>query len=195
LLTMTVGQQPDPTVPVVSSGDDWVKTFLATPIVNEPGSTFLYNSAATYVLSAIVTRVTGETMIDYLRPRLFEPLGISGIDWETDPKGNNTGGWGLRLHTEDMAKFGQLFLQDGMWNGRRLLPAGWVADASTAHIQQEPQRPAEQRAVSDWHQGYCYQMWRCRHNAYRGDGAFGQYIVVMPDQDAVLAITSQTDNT
>ncbi len=194
LLSMTVGQEPDPTISVVSGGDNWVKNFLETPITKEPGSTFLYNSAGTYMLSAIVTKVTGEKVIDYLRPRLFEPLGVSGVDWETDPQGNNTGGWGLRVHTEDMAKFGQLFLQDGVWNGQRLLPEGWVAEASSSKILQNPDAPADQRAVSDWMQGYCYQMWRCRHDAFRADGAFGQYIVMMPALDAVLAITSQTDN-
>jgi len=194
LLTMTVGHDPDPSQVIPGGSDAWVQAFLATPIVKEPGSTFLYNSMASHILSAIVTKVTGEKLIDYLQPRLFEPLGISGIDWETDPEGNNTGGWGLRLHTEDMAKFGQLFLQDGVWDGERLLPEGWVAEASSAHIQQAPDQPAEQRAKSDWAQGYGYQMWRCRNNAFRGDGAFGQYIVVMPEQDAVLAITSQTGN-
>ena len=193
LLSMTVGHDPDPSR-VIPGMSDWVKAFLATPIVHEPGTVFLYNSMGSHVLSAIVTKVTGEKAIDYLMPRLFEPLGISGIDWETSPEGSNTGGWGLRLHTEDMAKFGQLFLQDGVWNGKRLLPEGWVAEASSFKIQQDPARPADERAKSDWHQGYCYQMWRCRHNAFRADGAFGQYIVVMPDQDAVLAITSQTDN-
>ena len=193
LLTMTVGHDPDPSL-VIPSTDNWVRAFLETPIVKEPGSTFLYNSMATYMLSAIVTKVTGARLIDYLTPRLFEPLGVSGIDWETDPSGYNSGGWGLRLHTEDMAKFGQLFLQDGVWNGRRLLPEGWVAEASSLHIQQNPDSPAEERAQSDWLQGYGYQMWRCRHHAFRADGAFGQYIVMMPDQDAVVAITSQTGN-
>lgn len=192
LLTMTVGHDPDPSQVIPGGSDTWVKAFLATPIVKEPGSTFLYNSMASHMLSAIVTKATGEKMIDYLKPRLFVPLGISGIDWETDPEGYTTGGWGLRLHTEDMAKFGQLVLQDGVWNGHRLLPEGWVAEASAFAIQQDPDRPAEDRAKSDWHQGYCYQMWRCRHNAFRCDGAFGQYIVMMPDQDAVLVITSQT---
>ena len=194
LLTMTVGHDPDPSRVIPGGSEDWVKAFLETPIVKEPGSTFLYNSMGSYMLSAVVTKVTGEKVIDYLQPRLFEPLGISGVDWETDPRGINTGGWGLRLHTADMAKFGQLFLQDGVWNGRRLLPEGWVAEASAFHIQQEPGRPAAERAKSDWLQGYGYQMWRCRHDAYRADGAFGQYIVIMPDQDAVLAITSQTSN-
>ena len=121
LLWMRVGQEPDPTR-TIAAGDDWVTAFLATPIVNEPGSRFLYNSAATYMLSAIVTKVSSETVLDYLTPRLFGPLGVSGIDWETDrPGGVNTGGWGLRLHTEDMAKFGQLFLQDGVWAERLAL--------------------------------------------------------------------------
>src|SRR6478609_4466769 len=137
LLTMTAGQAPDPTGPVAVS-QNWVKTFLNTPILDEPGSKFLYNSVATYMLSAIVQKVTGQKVIDYLQPRLFQPLGITGIDWETDPKGNNTGGWGLRLKTEDMAKFGQLFLQKGMWNGKQILPASWVEQASTKKIDQDP---------------------------------------------------------
>jgi CubicO group peptidase (beta-lactamase class C family) len=192
LLTMSVGQDPDPTGAIVRNDSNWVKAFLALPIVNKPGSKFLYNSMATYMLSAIVQKTTGEKVIDYLRPRLFEPLGIEGMDWETDPMGINTGGWGLRLKTEDMAKFGQLFLQKGMWNGKQILASSWVEEASTAHIDQAPGAPEEMRASNDWVQGYCYQMWRCRHNAYRGDGAYGQYIIVMPDQDAVIAITSET---
>lgn len=192
LLSMTVGQQPDPTGPVGTQHDDWVKAFLALPIVHQPGSRFLYNSLATYMLSAIVQKVTGEPIIDYLLPRLFEPLGITGADWESDPRGINTGGWGLRVKTEDMAKFGQLFLQKGQWNGKQILPASWVEEASGMKILQNPSATQALRDSSDWLQGYCYQMWRCRHNAYRGDGAFGQYIIVMPDHDVVIAITSET---
>ena len=191
LLTMSVGQDPDPTAKV--PGDSlWVKGFLETPILNEPGTTFLYNSMATYMLSAIVTKVTGEKVIDYLKPRLFDPLNITGIDWETDPTGVNTGGWGLRLKTEDMAKFGQLLLQKGQWNGQQLISGEWVEEATTTKIIQRPDLPADDQAKSDWLQGYCYQFWRCRNNAFRGDGAFGQYIIVMPEQDAVIAITSET---
>ena len=191
LLTMTVGQVPDPTGPVAVS-QNWVKTFLNTPILDEPGSKFLYNSVATYMLSAIVQKVTGQKVVDYLQSRLFQPLGITGIDWETDLKGINTGGWGLRLKTEDMAKFGQLFLQKGMWNGKQILPSSWVEEASTMKIMQEPDAPQVKKDSSDWLQGYCYQMWRSRHNSYRGDGAFGQYILVWPDQDAVVAVTAET---
>ncbi len=191
LLTMTAGQAPDPTGPVVVS-QQWVKTFLKTPILDQPGSKFLYNSAATYMLSAIVQKVTGQKVIDYLQPRLFAPLGIKGVDWETDAAGVNTGGWGLRLKTEDMAKFGQLFLQKGMWNGKQILPAKWVEEASTIKIEQDPKAPQTKKDSSDWLQGYCYQMWRSRHHSYRGDGAFGQYILVWPDQDAVVIITAET---
>ncbi|HSU51249.1 MAG TPA: serine hydrolase [Segetibacter sp.] len=193
LLTMSVGQEPDPTNVVVQD-TNWVRTFLALPVKYQPGSKFLYNSTATYMLSAIVTKVTGEKVIDYLQPRLFAPLGIAKPDWEESPQHVNTGGWGLRLKTEDIAKFAQLFLQKGKWNGRQILPQGWVEEASTAHIIQHPDYSATQRASSDWEQGYGYQMWRCRNNAYRGDGAFGQYAIVMPEQDAVIAITSETSD-
>ncbi len=190
LLTMSVGQEPDPTGKVVVDSN-WVRSFFATPILYKPGTKFLYNSAATYMLSAIVTKVTGQKVYDYLTPRLFEPLGIENADWETDPQGYNTGGWGLRLKTEDIAKFGQLFLQEGKWKRKRILSKKWVKEASTAKIIQHPELPKEKRDSSDWEQGYCYQMWRGRNNAYRGDGAFGQFCLIMPDQDAVIAITSE----
>jgi len=189
VLMMSDGQDPEPNV---RSDSNWVKGFLSAPIVNEPGTKFLYNSMGTYMLSAIVQKVTGQKVIDYLRPRLFEPLGITGMDWETDPRGINTGGWGLRLKTEDMAKFGQLFLQNGHWNGKQILPASWIEEASTAKIMQEPNAPQAKKDSNDWVQGYCYQMWRCRNNAFRGDGAFGQFIIVMPDKDVVVAITAET---
>ncbi len=190
LLSMSAGQVPDPTGPVAVS-DNWVRTFLSTPIVNAPGTKFLYNSVATYMLSAIVQKVTGEKIVDYLKPRLFDPLGIEGIDWEVSPQGINTGGWGIRVKTEDMAKFGQLFLQKGMWKGKQILPASWVEEASTMKIMQDPDAPQAKKDSSDWLQGYCYQMWRCRNNAYRGDGANGQFIIVMPDQDAVVLLTAE----
>jgi len=192
LLSMSVGHEKEPNWAVL--GNNWAKEFLKTPIVYTPGTKFLYNSMATYMLSAIVTKLTGEKLIDYLQPRLFAPLQISGIDWETDPKGINVGGWGLRLHTEDMAKFGQLFLQKGVWQGRQVIPAAWVEEASTMKILQDPAAPEERKKNSDWLQGYCYQMWRGRNNTYRGDGAFGQYILMVPDADAVVVITAETAN-
>ncbi len=192
LLTMSAGQAPDPTHSLTASETDWIRAFLALPVVDDPGTKFLYNSMATYMLSAIVQKVTGEKIIDYLTPRLFEPLGTYGMDWETDPAGINTGGWGLRLKTEDMAKFGQLYLRKGIWNGKQILPSSWIDEATSFKIDQMPGAEQAVRDSSDWLQGYCYQFWRSRHNAYRGDGAYGQYIIVMPDQDAVVAITSET---
>jgi CubicO group peptidase (beta-lactamase class C family) len=192
LLSMSAGQDPDPTFKTVVNDSNWVRTFLSVPVVHKPGTKFLYNTLATYMLSAIVQKVTGEKVIDFLKPRLFDPLAIVGVDWEVDPLGINTGGWGLRLKTEDMAKFGQLFLQKGKWNGKQILPALWIEEATTKKIDQNPDATQAARDSSEWLQGYCYQMWRCRHNCYRADGAYGQYIIVMPDQDAVIAITAET---
>jgi len=194
LLTMSVGHAKDST-PIIEQTDNWVKVFLALPVANPPGSAFLYNSGATYMLSAIVQKLTGQKVIDYLGPRLFQPLAIEGMTWETCPRGINTGGWGLAIQTEGLAKFGQMYLQKGAWTGKQILPAAWVEEATTFKIQQ----PAEAgkdledaKKTSEWHQGYCYQFWRTRHNAYRADGAFGQYTIIMPDQDAVICITSES---
>ncbi len=191
LLTMTVGHETDPSGPI-GSGTQWVKNFLATPIVDTPGTKFLYNSMATFMLSAIVQKVTGERIIDYLEPRLFAPLGIVDKDWELNPEGINVGGWGLRLTTTDIAKLGQLYLQKGKWQGKQVLPTAWVEEATKAHIIQNPAATDKERAASDWLQGYGYQFWRSRHNSYRADGAFGQYILIFPELDAVIAITSET---
>ena len=192
LLTMTVGQDPEPIG--ITRGEEWTKRFLATLVIDEPGTKFLYNSMATYMLSAIIQKVTGQRVLDYLQPRLFKPLLIDGIDWEITPEGINTGGWGLRIQTEGMAKLGQLYLQKGKWNGNQILPESWIEEATTAKIIQKPDITSEQREKDDWAQGYCYQIWRCRNNAFRGDGAYGQYIIVMPDQDAVIAIQANLND-
>lgn len=192
LLTMSAGQDPDPTSFITTSDTNWVRGFLDYPVEDAPGTTFLYNSMATFMLSAIVQKVTGEQVIDYLTPRLFEPLDIRGMDWEVSPGGINTGGWGLRVRTEDMARFGQLYLRQGKWNGTTILSGDWVEEATRSHIIQSPELPPETREESDWLQGYGYQFWRCRHGAFRADGAFGQFIVVMPEQDAVVAITAES---
>ncbi|MDR2911790.1 MAG: beta-lactamase family protein [Alistipes sp.] len=191
LLTMSTGQLEQPS----RAGQDWIADFLAAPIDDTPGANFRYNSMATFMLSAIVQKVTGQKIVDYLQPRLFGPLAFTGYHWEESPDGINVGGWGLYIKTEDMAKFGQLFLQNGVWNGEQLLPAGWVEEASTAKIASGP--AGNETLVnpdSDWTQGYGYQMWRSRHGAYRADGANGQYIIVIPDSDAVVAITANVRN-
>lgn len=160
------------------------KAFLAQPVPFKPGTRFLYNTPATFMLSAIVQKVSGQNVRDYLQPRLFTPLGIETPVWDANAQGVSLGGYGLYVRTEDIAHFGQLYLQKGKWEGKQLLPATWV-EAATARQTSNGSSP-----TSDWDQGYGYQFWRCRHGAYRGDGAFGQYCLVMPEQDAVIAITS-----
>ncbi|MEY4934025.1 MAG: hypothetical protein RIS64_384 [Bacteroidota bacterium] len=193
LLTMSVGHQTDPTWSL-SAQQDWTKAFFNTPILYKPGTQFLYNSMATYMLSAIIQQVTGEKLMDYLKPRLFKPLNINAIDWESNPMGVNTGGWGLRLKTEDMAKFGQLFLQKGVWENQPILPKTWVEAATSVQILQEPNASQAKKDSSDWLQGYGYQMWRSRHQSFRADGAYGQLILVLPEQDAVIAVTAESSD-
>lgn len=189
LLTMSTGHATDTTDRMTRRRDrDWVKGFLALPVENTPGAPFVYNSGASHVLSAIVQKVTGMRLMDYLQPRLFAPLGIEQVEWETCPKGINIGGWGLSITTEAIARFGQLYLQKGLWNGKRILPEAWVEEATARQVSNGS------KPDSDWEQGYGYQFWRCRHGNYRGDGAFGQYCIVMPEQEAVLAITSGVEN-
>ncbi len=181
LLRMSTGQQSEP---ARTADQPWTKTFLAQAVPFKPGTHFLYNTSATYMLSAIVQKATGKTVLDYLRPRLFEPLGIDHPTWETSPQGVSAGGYGLSIRTRDIASFGQLFLQKGKWQGKQLVPEAWVETATSR------QTSNGSNPKSDWDQGYGYQFWRCRHGAFRGDGAFGQYCIVLPEQDAVLAITS-----
>ncbi|MCU0357680.1 MAG: beta-lactamase family protein [Cyclobacteriaceae bacterium] len=174
LLSMSAGQEPDPSWKVTRE-TDWIKAFFETPLVRQPGTEFLYNTLATYMVSAILQQVTGQRVIDYLKPRLFDPLGIEGMDWETDPNGISVGGWGLRVKTEDMAKLGQLYLQQGVWNGKQLLPKDWIEEATSAVMEDSaPYLPDSLKAKSDWAQGYGYQFWRCRFGAYRADGAYGR---------------------
>lgn len=183
LLSMSTGHNTDMTM-LAAQETNWAKLFFDTPLEFEPGTHFFYNNLATYMLSALITKVTGKTTLDYLMPRLFEPLGIERPVWETCPKGYNTGGWGLALKTEDIAKFGLLYLNKGVYDGTRILSESWIEEATTKKVENgtDPE--------SDWTQGYGYQFWRCRFNAYRGDGAFGQFCIVLPEKDAVIVFTS-----
>ena len=185
LLCMSTGHQVE--VRLTETNElPWTKSFLAHPVPHKPGAHFHYNTPGTYMQSAIVQKVTGQTVLDYLRPRLFDPLGIETPTWGTSPQGISLGGYGLNIRTEDIAKFGQLYLQKGRWHGKQLVPAAWI-EAATSRQTSNGSNPK-----SDWEQGYGYQFWRCRYGAYRGDGAFGQFCLVMPEQDAVIAITSGT---
>lgn len=185
LLSMSVGQESEPWA---RGEENWVRGFLAHPFPFAPGSRFHYNSLATYMVSALVQKTTGQRVLDYLTPRLFAPLGIENPTWERCPRKIDVGGWGLNVKTEDIARFGQLYLQDGVWNGERLLPEGWVTDATRKHISNGDD------ASSDWAQGYGFQFWRSKSGAYRGDGAFGQFCVVIPEKQTVVAITAGLGN-
>lgn len=203
LLTMTGGHGTDPLYKMRESGEtDWARYFLATELTHEPGTVYCYNSLGTYMLSAIVQKVTGQKIVDYLFPRLFRPLGINNVSWLESPDGVNAGGWGLYLKTEDLAKMGQFFLQKGQWNGRQLLNVEWMEAASSVQVPCVPAGLSSDRLEeikeflknSDWTQGYGYQMWMCRHNAYRADGANGQYIIVVPEKNAVIAVTAHVND-
>lgn len=189
LLSMNTGHGTEPFLPEDEiMSHDWVEYFLHQPIEYAPGSKFLYNSMATYVLSAILQKVSGVTLLEYLRPRLFEPLGFDEVFFDFVPPDNiNTGGWGMMARLEDVAKLGQLYLDGGMYNGKRIVSQQWVTDA-TSKVS-DNNRPGE---PTEWCMGYGYQFWCCRHGAFRGDGAYGQYCIVMPLQNMVLALMSET---
>lgn len=187
LLTMTGGHEVEPKFNIGTGPT--VKDFLNHPVAHTPGTWFCYNTPGSYTLSAIVTKVTGQTVQEYLKPRLFEPLGIENPEWGMTSEGFNFGGYGLFLRTEDIAKFGQLYLQKGQWNGKQVLPSKWVEAATSKQV---PNDKATSAKNSDWRQGYGFQFWRCQNNAYRGDGRDGQFCLVLPEQDAVIAITAQT---
>ena len=188
LLTMSAGHESEVKL---NADSPWVKQFLAHPVPKQPGSSFLYNTPATYMQSAIVQQVTGQTVLDYLKPRLFEPLGIENPEWGASPQGVSLGGYGLHVRTEDIAKFGQLYLQKGKWGDKQLIPAEWIAQATSKQVENDK---APSGRNPDWKVGYGFQFWQCRHEAYRGDGKDGQFCIVLPKQDAVIAITAKTGN-
>ena len=198
LLTMNSGHAIDPTHHARSDDGDWIRAFMEWPLKYEPGTCFCYNSLGTYLLSAAVQKVTGEKIVDYLEPRLWKPLGIEKPHWLESPAGINTGGWGLYLKTEDMARMGLCILNGGKFCGRQVIPADWVSQMGARQVSCCPAGLNEEKlkelgldpSLSDWLQGYGFQMWRCRHNAFRADGANGQYILILPDQNAVIATTA-----
>lgn len=203
LLTMSSGHAHGPEIftDITSSGrGNWVQQFLSYPVEFKPGTVFSYNSMGSFMLSAAIQKRTGMKLIDYLNERLFEPLGITGAVWEENPDGINTGGWGLYLKTEDLAKTGLLMLRRGDYHGRRIIDAAWIDAMTSPHIQSVQGTPNsleyiptdEDRLLSDWVQGYGYQVWGCRHNAYRADGSAGQFIIVIPDIDAVVVLTANS---
>lgn len=210
LLTMNSGHGTDPTYAVRVQDTDWISAFMAWPIDYEPGTCYCYNSLGTYILSAAVQKVTGEKVVDYLDTRLWQPLGIEKPFWQESPAGINTGGWGLYLHTEDLARMGLCLLNDGKFGGRQVIPSAWVKEMKRNQVPSvgaglnenqmkellaaHPDLPGFLPESSDWVQGYGYQMWQCRHGAVRADGANGQYIILLPEQDAVIVTTAHIGN-
>lgn len=187
VLIMASGIKPDWVMRNFADSPDWIKEWLAKPVEDEPGTHFQYDSMCTYMLSAIVQKVTGKTVLEYLNEHVFGPMHITEADWEQSPDGINTGGWGLRLQAESLAKMGMLMNARGMWNGKQLVPAEWIDEATQAHINYDFVKPCD--APSDKNRGYCYQIWRCKDpRAFRADGAFGQYIVCVPELDIVVVI-------
>lgn len=197
LLTMSTGHTTEP----VSwrgiarsreerhADEDHVYHFLASYVDKEPGSIFLYNTPATFMCGAILQTLTGQNVFEYLKPRLLDPLGITNYHYEVNTKGFGPAGFGAHLCTEDIAKFGLFLLNRGIWNGKQLLPASWIDEATGRQVDNS-NHPS---GATEWQSGYGYQFWRCSlPHAYRGDGAFGQFCVVMPEQDVVVAITSGT---
>ncbi|MET0412270.1 MAG: serine hydrolase [Polyangiaceae bacterium] len=186
LLTMSTGHAAD-TIDRLRARTDgqWTRAFLELPVENPPGAPFIYNSGAAYVLSSLVQKVTGSTVKEYLTPRLFEPLGIASALWGVSAEGVNLGDGGLSLRTEDLVKFGLLYLQQGQWNGEQILSPQWVTDATSSEV-------SNGAGQSDWNSGYGFQFWRNQRGGYRADGSLGQFIFVLPDQDAVVSVTSAT---
>lgn len=174
LLTMTSGVTFNESG--IVSGNDWLGSFLNASVNGKPGTEFQYNSLNTYVLSAIVTKRTGETLTEYLTPRLFGPLGITKYYWETCPKGITKGGWGLFLCAEDMAKLGQLYLQRGKWNGQQLVSEYWIEISTARHLK-----------TQNGTYGYGYQLWmEQRPGSFEYNGMLGQNVIIYPDMDMVL---------
>jgi len=182
LLTMNAGQNSE--AAYNDPEGDWVKAFMNNNTQRLPGSGFKYDSCATHMVAAIVEKKTGKKLMDFLQERLFSKLGIEGAWSNTSPTGIACGGWGMNMKTRDLAKFGLLYLNEGDWNGERVLSRDWVRLATSL------QTRTDRNGDGDWNQGYGFQFWRCRHNCYRADGAFGQYTVVMPEKDAVISITA-----
>ncbi len=184
LLTMQTGHEKEISGSVWRQiKTSWVAEFLKVPVVYKPGTKFVYTSAASFMLSAIVTKVTGQTLRDYMEPRFFKPLGITGLTWDVGPGGINPGGNGLTWKTADSLKLAMLYAQKGKWNGQQILSPEWVAAAST--LQAGNQDDPDDR--------YGYQWWIGPGKAYYALGLFTQMAIVFPEQDAVLAITAAID--
>jgi CubicO group peptidase (beta-lactamase class C family) len=161
---------------------------LSQPLTTDPGTKFVYDNGSAFLASAMVTRAAGQTVRDFLADRLFKPLDIPDPVWKESADAYTLGATGLELSTGNLARFGQLLLQRGNWKGKQLVSAAWIDTATRAHITTKTFKDA------DYDLGYGYCFWNCRYGGYRADGKNGQYVVVLPWEDAVVAINSDEEN-
>ena len=192
LLCMGTGQRKCPFTEALNSGkslDNVEQLFFDEPVIYEPGTHFLYNNSATYMLSKLISLTTGCCLNDYLRPRIFEPLGIQNVQWENDINGVNYGCSGLYLSAHEVSKFGQLLLDEGIWENTRLIPQQYIRSATTKQIDTSDFN--EPFATADHKSGYGYQVWMNSYSgSYRLDGLYGQYVVIIPAKKAVITYIS-----
>ncbi len=170
--------------------EDSVKAFFSAPLTYEPGSHFVYNTGATCLLAEIVRRATGMTVPEWLSIHLFADLGIDDFEWATCRDGHCQGGTGLYLCCDDLVLLGQLYLNEGVWQGKRLLSREWVEMASTAHSDNS----VSGNPNPDWRAGYGFQFWRNEKLGYRGDGAYGQLLVILPEKQMVIAMQAESSD-
>ena len=206
LLTMTCGLEETPILLSVFKKNadadfDWIREFFASSQVSMPGTQFYYNLFSSYIIAAILEKTSGTSVMDYITPRLLEPLHITDLEWQDSPAGICVGGWGMQLCTEDVAKLGQFLLQHGKWNGRQLLPAEWVDTMTSKLVESSPRQafiklsdPAVLNDPENDHsQGYGYYVWQGKHGTYRMEGISGNLAFVNPEKETVLVVTSHTN--
>ena len=173
---------------------DWLQHIMHLPLNYNPGTNFFYDNQCPYLISVIIKKITGLDLLDYLQPRLFIPLGITDISWEKNSQGYNLGAWGLNIRTEDLAKFGQFILHNGKFNGKQLIAAKYIKLLSAFHANTKNTNISPE--AIDNRQGYGYYFWHCQHkDAFRAAGLFGQYCLILPAENMVIALTAGYDNT
>lgn len=206
LLTMTCGLEETPRlIGIFSNGEkdfDWIREFFASRLRHMPGTQFYYNFFASYIVAAILEKTSGTSVMDYIRPRLLEPLHITDMEWENSPQGICVGGWGMLLCAEDVAKLGQLLLQRGRWNGRRIVSAQWVDTMTSKLVESAPLNaytirkysPEELSDPENEHsQGYGYFVWQGKYGTFRMEGMTGNFAIVSPEKETVLVILSHAN--
>lgn len=170
--------------------ENWIDFILARPVTSEPGARFNYSTAGTHLLGAVVEQAVGKSLFEYGKEKVFTPLGMGSVEWGRDPQGVTDGGNGIRMNVYDMAKFGQLFLNDGKWNGKQIIPQKWVEESTEVQVNRAP------NYVSYGYQWWVRQFGSPSHETFFAQGFGGQLIFVVPDLNLVSVFTSDCpDNT